>query len=246
MVILDLNCDLGEGCGQDEALMPLISSANIACGGHAGDHASMVETVALALHHGVAIGAHPGYRDPAHFGRRELRMDSPTLKREIQQQIEALREVAEAQGAQLHHVKAHGALYNQSAREPEYAQALIEAVLAVEPRLKLYALAGSPLVAHARQADLEVVEEVFADRRYRPDGALVPRVCADALIEQADQAIAQVRQMVLRRQVVASDGSLVPIQADTLCLHGDGAQALPFAQNIREWMQHQRVELRAP
>ncbi|GAA4889104.1 5-oxoprolinase subunit PxpA [Ferrimonas pelagia] len=246
MKTLDLNCDLGEGCGQDQALMPMITSANIACGAHAGNEETMSATVALALEHQIAIGAHPGFADPSHFGRREIWLSRQELFTLISRQIEQLATITERQGGRLHHVKLHGALYNQSARDPNCAAALVDAVKGFDPTLKVYVLAKSPLVDLAQAADLTVIQEVFADRRYRPDGALVPRQSADALITDPLKCLQQLEQMVCYQRVQACDGSWVSVKAQTLCLHGDGLHAVSFAQAICQWMQRHHIDKRAP
>ncbi len=169
---IDLNADVGEGCGQDGALMPLISSANIACGLHAGDVDSMHEAVSLANHHGVSIGAHPSFPDREHFGRREMRLNARELHECIVAQIESLASVAAAAGTRLRHVKPHGALYNMAARDEELAEAVVTAIRSVDPALMLFGLAGSALVTVAARLGMPFVSEAFADRAYRSDGSL--------------------------------------------------------------------------
>ena len=172
---VDLNADVGEGCGQDAALMPLISSANIACGGHAGDDDSMREAVALALEHGVAIGAHPSFPDREHFGRQEMQLGARDLHECIVAQIESLASIAQTQGTRLRHVKPHGALYNMAARDEELAETVVTAIRSVDPSLMLFGLAGSALLTVATRLGLRAISETFADRAYRPDGSLQPR-----------------------------------------------------------------------
>jgi UPF0271 protein len=230
---IDLNCDLGEGAGHDVELMPLITSASIACGAHAGDEATMRATVELALRHGVAIGAHPGFADRAHFGRREL----PTTPEEVFQlvlaQIRVLQGIAQAAGARVGHVKLHGALYNLAARDPAIAEAAAYAVRDAGPGLIWFALAGSAHVAAGRECGLTVANEVFADRTYQADGSLTPRSRADALIADERVAVAQVVRMVREGKVRATSGADVAIAAETVCLHGDGAHAVAFARRLR-------------
>ncbi len=240
MMFVDLNCDLGEGAGHDAELMPLITSANIACGAHAGDPATMRATVALAQRHGVAIGAHPGFADRAHFGRRELALPPAEVGTLVRQQIEALRAFAP-----VRHVKPHGALYNLAARDRIVAEAVVEAVLAVDPKLVLFALAGSELARVGRARRLRVADEVFADRTYRADGSLTPRTQRGALIAKPELAVAQVLQMVRYRTVRATDGTEVPISADTICLHGDGAHAVEFAQRLNVELRNAGISLRS-
>jgi UPF0271 protein len=231
---IDLNCDLGEGAGQDAALMPLITSANIACGAHAGDTATMRATVALAQKLGVAIGAHPGFADREHFGRRELAIAPSEAAALVVHQIQALREIAVELGAALRHVKLHGALYNLAAREAAWADAIAQAIGTIGFEPVLYVPWGSALARAALSYGLRIAHEVFADRTYQPDGTLTPRSRSDALIEDADVAVAQVLRMVRAGVVRATDGTDVPILADTLCLHGDGRQAAGFARRLRQ------------
>lgn len=237
---IDLNCDLGEGAGRDAELMPCITSANIACGAHAGDPATMRETVALAQRHGVAIGAHPGYADRADFGRREIALSARDLGELVTGQILALREIAA-----VRHVKPHGALYNLAARDRAVAETIAQAVRTIDARLILFALAGSELVRAGRALGLSVAEEVFGDRSYRADGSLMPRSEPGALIENETAAMAQVLRMVREGVVRARDGTDVLIRADTICLHGDGAHAVAFARRMREELQRAGIDVKA-
>jgi UPF0271 protein len=231
---IDLNADLGEGCGTDEALLDLISSANIACGWHAGDAATMAQTVQWALARGVAVGAHPSYPDRENFGRTEMNRAPELVYADVLYQIGALAAIVQAQGGRLAHVKAHGALYNQAARDPVLADAIVRAVRDFDPGLTFFGLAGSAMVRVARDAGLKVKEEVFADRGYNPDGSLVKRGTPGALHEDEEVALGQTLTMVREQRVRAIDGTWVPIRAETVCLHGDGAHALAFARRIRE------------
>lgn len=243
---IDLNCDLGEGAGQDEALMPLITSANIACGAHAGDEATMRAMVRLARQHGVAIGAHPGFADRAHFGRRELVLGVEEAGALVREQVTLLRAIARDEGAVLAHVKPHGALYNMAARDVVMANAIAAAVAGVDRDLRLFGLAGSALLAAGRAHGLRVVSEVFADRSYQADGSLTPRANAGALIEDEAEAFAQVLRMVREGAVCATDGTRMNIAADTVCLHGDGRCAVKFGRGLRESLAGEGVVLRAP
>ena len=236
---IDLNCDLGEGGGADEEVMPLISSANVACGAHAGDLATMRATVAMAEAHGVAVGAHPGFLDRENFGRRQQELTPCALFELVSSQIEALREC----GA-VRHVKPHGALYNQAARDPGMARIVAEAVYAIDPKLILFGLAGSELVRAGLERGLRVASEVFADRSYQADGSLTPRVRADALINDEAAAVVQVLQMVREGVVRSTDGSSVPIQADTVCLHGDGPKAVAMARRLNEALRESGIQIR--
>lgn len=240
MRTIDLNCDLGEGSGHDAELMPLITSANIACGAHAGDAATMRATVALARAHGVAIGAHPGFADREHFGRRELALSAAELRELVRGQIEALRKIA---GDEVRHVKPHGALYNLAARDAAVARIVAEAVGEAGADLVLFTLAGSELAQAGRTAGLRVAEEVFADRTYQADGSLTPRTRPDALVTDESAAVAQVLRMVREGVVRASDGTDVAIRADTVCLHGDGAHAVAFAWRLNGELRAAGIEL---
>ncbi|WP_373378987.1 5-oxoprolinase subunit PxpA [Cupriavidus nantongensis] len=242
---IDLNADLGEGCGNDEALLALISSANIACGWHAGDAPTMVQTVQWALAHGVAIGAHPSYPDRDNFGRTEMQRDPEHVYADVLYQIGALDAIVRAQGGVLHHVKPHGALYNQAVRDPALARAIVRAVRDFDADLVFFGLAGSQMIDVAREAGLRVRQEVFADRGYNPDGTLVKRGTPGALHEDEEVALAQTLTMVRERRVRAIDGTWVPIQAETVCLHGDGAHALAFARRIRERLGAEGIAIRA-
>jgi UPF0271 protein len=225
---IDLNCDLGEGAGHDAELMPRITSANIACGAHAGDAATMRATVALAQKFGVAVGAHPGFADRENFGRRELQLPPAEVRALVASQIDALRALGP-----LRHVKAHGALYNMAARDAALAEAIAGAVHAADSSLILFVLPNSALARAARACGLRVANEVFADRTYQRDGSLTPRSRPDALIHDEGAAVAQVLRMIRDGVVRATDGTEVPIVADTVCLHGDGPHPVEFARRLR-------------
>ncbi|GLC96182.1 UPF0271 protein [Cupriavidus sp. TA19] len=242
---IDLNADLGEGCGNDEALLALISSANVACGWHAGDAATMVQTVKWALQHGVAIGAHPSYPDRENFGRTEMQRDPEDVYADVLYQIGALDAIVRAQGGELHHVKPHGALYNQAVRDPALARAIVRAVRDFDADLVFFGLAGSQMIDIAKEAGLRVKQEVFADRGYNPDGTLVRRGTPGALHDDEEVALNQTLTMVREKRVRAIDGTWVPIQAETVCLHGDGAHALAFARRIRERLGAEGIAIRA-
>jgi UPF0271 protein len=233
MTTIDLNCDLGEGAGHDAELMPLITSANIACGGHAGDHATMINSIDLAAAAGVSIGAHPGLNDRFGMGRRNLPLSPAEAADLIAVQVGELIQLAGLRGVKVAHVKPHGALYLRAARDRSIADAIAEAVRAINPALALYGLAGGELLRAGRARGLRVASEVFADRTYRPDGSLTPRGSADALITDEAEAVAQVLRIVQEGLVRATDGSDMAVVADTVCLHGDGAQALAFAWRLR-------------
>jgi UPF0271 protein len=238
---IDLNCDLGEGTGQDAALMPLISSANIACGAHAGTLETMIETVELALRHRVGIGAHPGYFDLDGFGRAERDITPSEAGRLVLLQLEQLHEVA---GAKLRHVKLHGALYHQVARDPYLSDGVVSDLARLWPSLWLVAPARSALADAARARGLRVAEEVFADRTYQRDGTLTPRSQPNAMITDENAAVAQVLRILKEGTVVATDGTEVALRADTVCLHGDGPHAVAFAQRLRTELAAAGVEIR--
>ena len=248
---LDLNCDMGESygawtMGNDAAILPFVSSANIACGYHGGDPATMRRTVAAALEHGVALGAHPSLPDLVGFGRRPMQISPQEAYDMVVVQVGALAGVAASQGARLHHVKAHGALYNMAAKDGALARAICTAVRDVDAELVLYGLAGSQWVDAARGAGLQLAQEVFADRSYQDDGSLTPRTQAGAMITDVDQAVAQVLHMVQQRSVTSINGKHVPLEPDTLCLHGDQPDALAFATAIRAALEQAGITVRAP
>ena len=230
---IDLNCDLGEGAGHDAELMPLVTSANIACGGHAGDAETMRATVELALRHGVAIGAHPGLEDRRNFGRRELPLAPAGVTALMRRQIRLLEQIVRSCGGRIAHVKPHGALYNMAARDAALARAVVAAVLELDPRLTLIALAGSELTAAARAHGLRVASEAFADRTYQPDGSLTPRSRPGALISDETLAVAQALRLIREGCVCVADGRRVAIAADTICVHGDGPNAVRFLRRLR-------------
>lgn len=243
---IDFNCDLGEGCGDDAAIMPSISSASIACGGHAGDAATIRAPVALCLRHGVTIGAHPSFEDRANFGRRETTLAAGEIEALVTRQMEALAHVCAEAGAHLHHVKPHGALYNLAARDRAVAEAIARAVRRFDPSLFLYGLSGSEATAAAEAAGLRVAHEVFAERRYEADGRLTPRSHPDAVIESLDDALQQVCTMLREGIVEARTGERVPIRPDTLCLHGDRTDAPAFARALRQALEAEGIEVAAP
>jgi len=242
---IDLNSDLGEGAGTDALLMPLISSANIACGGHAGDETTMRDTVALARKHGVAIGAHPGYPDRENFGRDPMVMSEDDLRDEVARQIRALRSVEP--GLKVSHVKAHGALYNQAWRDVDIARAIVagvKKVFATPTDVALFAAPKSAIVDIALRAGLRVVREGFADRAYEADGTLRSRKLAGALHTDPLVAAKQALSFVRDGGVNAYDGSFLKMDVDTLCLHGDTPGAPAIAAAVRAALATAGVEVR--
>jgi UPF0271 protein len=245
LTTIDLNSDLGEGAGTDAQLMPLISSANVACGAHAGDESTMRETVALARRYGVAVGAHPGYPDREHFGRDPIAMTSDALSDEVARQIRALRAVD--RDLRISHVKAHGALYNQAWADREIAKAIVAGVKKVFPAptdVALFAAPKSALADAAHRGGLRVVREGFADRAYEPDGTLRSRKLAGALHTDPRVAAKQALSFVRDGGVRAHDGSFVTMTVDTLCLHGDTPGAPAIAAAVREALVAAGVEVR--
>lgn len=240
---IDFNCDLGEGCGDDAAIVPLISSASIACGGHAGDEATMRATLRLCREHGVAAGAHPGYAEREHFGRRELALSCVEIDELILEQLTRLSAIAAEEGVWLGHVKPHGALYNLAARDRTVADAIANAVVDFDPSLVLYGLSGSQLTAAGEAAGLRVAHEVFAERGYDARGHLLPRGAPGAVLASVDDAIAQVRSLASRGEVATADGTMVAVRADTLCLHGDRVDAAQFARAIRDALEADGVRI---
>ena len=236
---VDLNSDLGESfgpwqMGQDEALMSSITSANVACGFHAGDASVMRQTIALAKQHGVAVGAHPGFPDLVGFGRREIQVSPREVEDYVLYQISALAGMAATQSVRLQHVKAHGALYNQACRDASLAEAISRAVAAFDSSLILLGLPGSALLRAGQQAGLRVAAEAFADRAYDADGSLTSRRKPGAVLHDAAQVVDRAVRMVRDRQVTAIDGSAVQLDVDTICLHGDTPGSAELARQIKQ------------
>ena len=243
---VDLNSDLGESfgvytMGQDEEILQVVSSANVACGFHAGDPTVMKKTVALAKRYGVAVGAHPGLPDLVGFGRRKMAISPEEAYSIVLYQVGALGAVASAQGIKLHHVKPHGALYNMAAKDKGLAEAVALAVHDYDQELVLYGLAGSELIKAGEAKGLRTASEVFADRSYQEDGSLTPRSQPGAVLVDEEQALAQVIDMVSKGKVKAVTGKLVSVKVDTICVHGDGVKALAFARRIRDSLQSRDI-----
>jgi UPF0271 protein len=230
---VDLNADVGEGM-DDAQLLPYVTSANVACGAHAGDPVTMDQTVELALSRGVRVGAHPGYPDRANFGRVALEMTADEIENLVVYQVSALAGFVRSRGGRLTHVKPHGALYHSGAEFPDVARAIAEGVRRVGTNLVLIGAAGSLLIGAGLDAELPVAEEAFADRRYRADGTLVPRGSAGALITDPDEAAEQAVGLARDGTVVAEDRSRISVRADTICLHGDTPGAAEIARRIHE------------
>jgi UPF0271 protein len=229
---VSVNCDMGEGTGNDELIMPFITSANIACGYHAGNVSTMQQTVELCLKHHVAIGAHPSFLDRENFGRSEMNLPAGELYDLLTQQLIIFTEVADACGAKIHHVKPHGALYNMSARDAGIAIVIAKAVKDFDNSLVLLGQSGSHSISEAKKLGLTTASEVFADRTYRDDGSLIPRSQPGALIEETGKAVAQVLQMIREGAVTTVSGKIIPVLAETICIHSDGKHAAEFAEAI--------------
>jgi 5-oxoprolinase (ATP-hydrolysing) subunit A len=245
---VDINCDMGESfgayiLGADDEVLPNVTSANIACGFHGGDPTVMRRTVEEAKRHGVAIGAHPSLPDLVGFGRRVMQVTPQEVYDLIIYQVGALLGVTRAVGAELRHVKPHGALYNMAAAQPPLAEAIARAVHAVDPRLVLYGLAGSHSLTAAERVGLTTASEVFADRNYLHDGALVPRSRPDAMVHDVDEAVRRAVRMVRDGLVMDVEGEEIPIRADTICVHGDGPNAAAIARRLREGLLKAGIEV---
>lgn len=243
---VDLNADVGEGGPYDAELMTLISSANIACGGHAGDEGSMRQSVAQALAAAVAIGAHPGYPDRENFGRTPRAADPAVVHDLVRAQVSALAAIVRTQGGRLCHVKPHGALYNQAAKDPALADAIAAAICSVDGSLALVGLAGSALPAAAARAGLRAVSEAFADRGYLADGSLVPRGEPDALIRDAAEIRRRALAFVRDGTAIARGGVRIAVLAQTICIHGDSEGAGTLARSVRAALDEAGVDVRAP
>jgi len=248
MYKVDLNSDLGESfgnytIGMDDAVIAHISSANVACGYHAGDPLVMDKTVASCKAAGVAVGAHPGYPDLIGFGRRNIACSPKDAKAYVKYQLGALIAFTTAHGLKLQHCKPHGALYNQAAKDPALARAIAEAVYEVDPNIILLGLANSFLISEAEAVGLKAASEVFADRAYQADGSLVPRSKPGAVIHDKEEAIARTIRMVKEGTVVAITGETVPLKADSICVHGDNPSAVEFVKNIRARLTEEGVTI---
>ena len=241
MLLFDLNCDMGEGIGNDEALMPWITSANIACGFHAGSSSIIEHTISLAVKHGVKIGAHPSFRDKENFGRREFHLSDDKVYAIVMEQLIKIDLIAKQKNVSLHHVKPHGAMYNMAARDPHLAKTIAQAIIDFNEDLVLYGLSGSHLIKEAAIMGLKTAREAFADRTYQDDGSLTPRSQLHALIEDENECVQQVMQIINDGTVTTVSGKKIPMAADTICLHGDGKHALTFARVIHKALQQQNI-----
>jgi UPF0271 protein len=236
---------MGEGIGNDAEIMPYISSANIACGYHAGNKKTMKETIELAIKNNVAIGAHPSFFDRENFGRTEMNLQADNIYDLIILQLRTIDKIANSMGTTLHHIKPHGALYNMSAKDPTIAKAIAEATRDFGDHLILFGLSGSHSISEANAINLKTVSEVFADRSYQDDGSLTPRSEPGAMIEGVDECVQQVLQMVGERMVTSVNGKTIPINADTICIHGDGKHAPVLAKAIYQTLKQKGIDIKA-
>ncbi len=240
---IDLNCDMGEGMPNDAAIMPYISSANIACGYHAGDEETICRTIELCLKYNVAIGAHPGFDDKPNFGRVPVHLSAEEIYQLMWNQLVTINDICKEKKTRLHHVKPHGALYNMAASDIQISAEIARALLDFNPKLILYGLSGSILIDVANAAGLKTANEVFADRTYQANGSLTPRTHEHALIDKVEKGIEQVMQMITTNSVKTITGQVIPIKADTICIHGDGIQAQEFAKEIHIKLKKQGISI---
>jgi len=245
-LIVDLNSDLGEGAGHDNEILDLVSSANIACGFHAGDASSIFATIKAALERGVSLGAHPSFPDRENFGRTEMNLPPEEVYSAVAYQIGAFSALARAAGGRMNHVKAHGALYNMAARYRALADVIANAVYALDPKLILFAPAGSHLDFAATELGLATASEVFADRNYLTDGSLVPRSDSRAFVHDPIDAAERIIRMLIEGKVQAVDETDVEISAATICVHGDNPQAVEFVRKLRERLEAEDIVIAAP
>jgi 5-oxoprolinase (ATP-hydrolysing) subunit A len=244
MLHCDLNCDMGEGIGRDELIMPYITSANIACGYHSGDESTMVQTILLAQKYNVNIGAHPSFLDRKNFGRTPVTKTPAEVYELVTQQVQSLQKIAVTCNALLHHVKPHGALYNLAANDKSLAKTIANAVKDLDENLVLFGLSESFLIREAKAIGLRTASEVFADRTYQDDGTLTPRTRSNALIEDIQQSVRQVLQMIKEGKVKTVSGKEISIVAETICIHGDGKNAVEFAKAINETLKKENIIIR--
>jgi UPF0271 protein len=243
MKFIDLNCDLGEGIGNEAAIMPFISSANIACGYHAGDEKSIWNTVELCMKNKVAIGAHPSFLDKENFGRTEMQLNDQEIYELVTQQLVIIDEICNDLDTSFVHVKPHGALYNLSAKNKAVAKTIASAIKDFNHELSLFGLSGSHSIKEAEKLGLKTCSEVFADRTYMDDGSLMPRSQPGAVIEDLDKAVQQALQMAVKGFVISASGKKIKLKAETICLHGDGKHAVEFAKAINEALKKEGISI---
>jgi UPF0271 protein len=243
---IDINCDMGEGMLNDASLMPFISSANIACGYHAGNEDIIKRTIELALENNVAIGAHPSYNDRENFGRLSQSIALVELAELISDQISLFEKITNQMGCKIHHVKLHGALYNDCAKDALLSKIVAQTIQAIDPSIMLYGLSGSHTIKEARAIGLRSVQEVFADRTYQANGQLTPRYLDHALITDPIESAKQVLSMVLDQELKADDGTMITVNAETVCIHGDHEAAVEIAKNLFNTLQQYKIEIKQP
>jgi UPF0271 protein len=243
---IDINCDMGEGMQNDALLMPFISSANIACGFHAGDEDTIKRTIELALENNVAIGAHPSYLDRENFGRLSQSISLIELAELISDQLSLFEKITAQMGCKIHHVKLHGALYNDCAKDPLSSKIVAQTIQAIDPSIIFYGLSGSHSIKEAKAVGLRCVKEVFADRTYQPNGQLTPRHLDHALITDPNTSAKQVLTMVLDQEIKTDDGTMIAVEAETICIHGDHPQAVDIAKNLFNTLQLYQIEIKQP
>lgn len=243
---IDINCDMGEGMHNDAALMPYISSANIACGYHAGNEDTIKRTIELALENQVAIGAHPSYNDRANFGRQSQTISLIELAELLSEQISLFERITNEMGCRIHHVKLHGALYNDCAKDAMSSKIIAQTIQAIDPSILLYGLSGSHTIKEAKMIGLQCVQEAFADRTYQPNGQLTPRHMDHSIITDPAIAANQVLKMVFDQEVQVNNGQMIEVKADTICIHGDHPEALEIAKKIFTTLQAYQIEIKQP
>lgn len=245
-LVVDLNSDLGEGAGHDDEILDLVSSANIACGFHAGDPASIFASIQAALKRGVAVGAHPSFPDRENFGRTEMTMPPAKVYSLVAYQIGAFQALVRAAGGRMNHVKPHGALYNMAVRDQALAEVIANAIFALDSKLILFAPAASLLDGAATELGLATASEVFADRNYLPDGSLVPRSDSNAFVNDPVEAADRIIRILDEGKVQAVDGTDISVFGTTVCVHGDNPQAVVFVRQLRERLELDEVMIAAP
>jgi len=245
MLSIDINCDLGEGMPNDASIMPFISSANIACGFHAGDETTIRNTIRLAVKNHLAVGAHPGFADKENFGRVEILLPTHEYYALVMEQLVLFKEIAEQEGVAVHHVKPHGALYNLAVKNEMVATEIAKAVHDFDPSLIYYALSNSAMLRIAEDMGLKTASEVFADRTYQDDGTLTPRTQRNAMLTDSEMAARQVLMMAKDKKVTTLNGKSFPVKADTICIHGDLPQAYSFAKAICKSLKENKIDVKA-
>ncbi|MFC5684356.1 5-oxoprolinase subunit PxpA [Flavobacterium sp. MAHUQ-51] len=241
---IDINCDLGEGIGNEKELLPFISSANIACGYHAGDEDTMKKTIELCLEYGIAIGAHPSFPDRANFGRTNMNLPAEELHKIMLDQIHTISNIAASFGTKLQHVKPHGALYNMAAKDFELAYTLTQSVKEIDTQLSFFGLPNSEMEKASNKSGIQFIGEAFADRTYQNDGTLTPRTNSNALIESETEAIEQVLQIIQTGTVTSVLGNKIPLRAETICIHGDGKHAVLFAESLYKKLNQNHIQIK--